>query len=87
MKSKILTLLLVCASFLFAATSSSAQSNFTLVKQVTVEQLQTMNLNQMADLLPADSKTNLQKLIAIVDKTKLEAELRKSLIKHINETK
>jgi len=86
MKSKILTFLLVCAFSILTVTYSSAQSA-TLTKEVTVEQVQKMRLNEMIDLLPTKTKENVQRLLVIADKNKLEATLRESLIKHINETK
>jgi len=54
MKSKILTLSLTCAFFLFgmSAYAQSAKRTLTLTKQVTVEQVQQMNVDELVALMP-----------------------------------
>jgi len=54
MKSKILTLVLACVLFLFGAVDISAQSaksKLKLTKQVTVEQVQQMNVDELVALM------------------------------------
>jgi len=71
MKSKILTLVFACALFLFGAVDISAQSAkrmLKLTKQVTVEQVQQMNVDELITLLPTNHK--LRGEYKVVAKTK-----------------
>lgn len=88
MKSKILTFLFACALFLCGMTDISAQSQartFELTKQVTVEQVQQMSNDEMIELLPIDSKTEVNKLLAIkyVKRDNVYKFIRKQIINHI----
>jgi len=91
MKSKILTLFFACVLFLFGTADISAQSakrTLTLTKQVTVEQVQQMNVDELVALLPANTKlsSEYQAVLATIneaDKKRLRDYLRKTLVNHI----
>jgi len=91
MKSKILTLVLACVLFLFGAVDISAQSaksKLKLTKQVTVEQVQQMNVDELVALMPADAKlrSEYQAILPTMqeaDKKRLRDYLRKTLVNHI----
>ncbi len=90
MKSKILTLAFACALFLFGTTDIFAQSAKTLklTKQVSIEQVQQMNVDELVALLPTNTKLRseyqaIASTMQEADKKRLRNFLRKTLVNHI----